>query len=62
LREAVARAAAEKRHLRDILKQSPDINAHMSDGDIERLMDPMAYLGSAQRFIDRVLGDADASR
>lgn len=62
LRKAVARAADEKRHLGDILKQSPDITAHLSGGDIERLMDPRAYLGSAQQFIDRVLGDADANR
>jgi 3-carboxy-cis,cis-muconate cycloisomerase len=60
LRKATARAAEENRHLGDILKQMPEIAGHLGGDDIERLMEPRAYLGSAQRFIDRVLGGADA--
>ncbi len=61
LRTASERAAAEKRNLADILKQLPQVNAHLSDVEIDRLLDPRAYLGSAQRFISRVLGEADAN-
>jgi 3-carboxy-cis,cis-muconate cycloisomerase len=62
LRKATARATEEKRHLRDILKQCPEISAHLTGEEIERLMDPRAYLGSASRFIARVLGETDADR
>jgi 3-carboxy-cis,cis-muconate cycloisomerase len=61
LRTAAERAAAEKRTLADILKQLPQVTAHLTEIEIDRLLDPRAYLGSAQRFISRVLGEADAN-
>jgi 3-carboxy-cis,cis-muconate cycloisomerase len=61
LRTATERAAAEKRNLADILKQLPQVTAHLTEVEIDRLLDPRAYLGSAQRFISRVLGEADAN-
>jgi 3-carboxy-cis,cis-muconate cycloisomerase len=61
LRKAAQRAAEEKRKLADILKQLPEVTAHLSDEEIDRLLDPRAYLGSAQRFIARVLGEADGN-
>jgi 3-carboxy-cis,cis-muconate cycloisomerase len=60
LREATRRAQTEKRHLGEVLKESPEVTAHLSEEEIDRLMDPRAYLGSAPRFIARVLGDSDA--
>jgi 3-carboxy-cis,cis-muconate cycloisomerase len=60
LRKATTRAAKERRHLREVLMQMPDITAHMTHEDIEALMDPGAYLGSTQKFIARVLGEPDA--
>ncbi|UWZ85573.1 lyase family protein [Occallatibacter riparius] len=60
LRRAADRALREKRHLGDILKETPDLLHHLSPEDIDRLLDPRAYLGSAQRFIDNVSGDPDA--
>jgi len=42
------------------LRECPDIVAHLGPDDIDRLMDPREYLGSAQRFIAAVLGGADA--
>jgi 3-carboxy-cis,cis-muconate cycloisomerase len=62
LRAATSRATQEQRHLRDILNHSPEITAHLSSEEIDRLMDPRAWLGSAQRFIDRVLGEPNAGR
>jgi 3-carboxy-cis,cis-muconate cycloisomerase len=61
LRTATERAADEKRNLAEILKQVPQVTAHLTDAEIERLLDPRAYLGSAQRFISRVLGEADGN-
>jgi 3-carboxy-cis,cis-muconate cycloisomerase len=61
LRKATQRAAGEKRNLADVLKQLPEVTTHLSDEEIDRLLDPRAYLGSAQRFITRVLGDADGN-
>jgi 3-carboxy-cis,cis-muconate cycloisomerase len=61
LRTATERAAAEERKLADILKQMPQVTAHLTEAEIDRLLDPRAYLGSAQRFISRVLGEADAN-
>jgi 3-carboxy-cis,cis-muconate cycloisomerase len=60
LRTATQRAAEEKRNLAGILKQLPEVSAHLTDAEIDRLLDPRAYLGSAQRFIARVLGETDA--
>jgi len=64
LREATAQALREKRHLRDVLKEMPQVTAHLSSGEIDGLMQQGNYLGSAQRFIDRVLerveGEPDA--
>jgi 3-carboxy-cis,cis-muconate cycloisomerase len=61
LRAATERAATEKRNLADILKQLPQVTAHLTEAEIDQLLDPHAYLGSAQRFISRVLGEADAN-
>lgn len=61
LRTAAERAAAERRNLADVLKQMPQVTTHLTDAEIDRLLDPRAYLGSAQRFISRVLGEADAN-
>jgi 3-carboxy-cis,cis-muconate cycloisomerase len=60
LRAASARSQAEQRHLGDVLKQSPGILEHLDASEIDRLMDPRQYLGSAQRFIAAVLGDDHA--
>jgi 3-carboxy-cis,cis-muconate cycloisomerase len=61
LRAATERASTEKRNLGDILKQLPQVTAHLTEAEIDQLLDPRAYLGSAQRFISRVLGEADAN-
>ena len=60
LREATTRALQDKRHLGEILKQMPEVTSHLSRNNVDQLMNPHAYPGSAQRFIDRVLGEADA--
>jgi len=60
LETAAGRAAATGQHLSVVLKSMPEVTAHLDGEDIERLLDPREYLGSAARFIHRVLEDADA--
>ena len=60
LRVLSNRASRENRHLADLLKESPEALAFVTPEDVDRLMDPREYLGSAQRFIEAVLGGADA--
>jgi 3-carboxy-cis,cis-muconate cycloisomerase len=55
-------AVATGRHLREILGESAEIREYLNAADIERLMDPGNYLGSARTFIARVLGEDDAGR
>jgi len=60
LRKATTRAMKEKRHLGAVLREMPEVTAHLNDEQIDRLLDPREYLGSAQEFIARVLGELDA--
>jgi 3-carboxy-cis,cis-muconate cycloisomerase len=60
LRTAADRALTEKTRLSDVLKQMPEVKTHLSDAEIDALLDARNYLGSAQRFVARVVGDQDA--
>ena len=62
VRRASDRALNEKRHLRDILLATPEVRVHLGEVEIDRLLDARNYLGSAQRFVERVLGGPDALR
>jgi 3-carboxy-cis,cis-muconate cycloisomerase len=55
VREACDRARAEGRHLRAVLADDRDVASRLSGAELERLFDPAAYGGSAERMIDRVL-------
>lgn len=59
---ASQRALQEHRPLRDVLLVMPEVREHLSEDEIGQLLDPRNYLGSAQRFIARVLGETDAPR
>ena len=52
---ACDRSIAEGKPLATILRQDPELRRHLTDADIDRLMDPAAYLGSAGAFVDRVV-------
>ena len=62
LRAATDRAAKGNASLEAVLNESPEVMAHLTEVEIKALLDPRNYLGSAQRFIDRVLGAKDAHR
>jgi 3-carboxy-cis,cis-muconate cycloisomerase len=55
LAEASARAAAERRHLADILAADSRVTAHLATDELTHLFDPLAYQGVAQAFIDRLI-------
>ena len=58
IEEAVQKAIAEKRHLRDILGEDERVTLIMTPGEIERLFDPLSQQGVAQTFIERLVAAA----
>src|SRR5579871_2440903 len=52
---ACRRAVAEGRHLRDVLAQDGTVAAHLDAAALDRLFDPLNYLGATEALIDRVL-------
>jgi 3-carboxy-cis,cis-muconate cycloisomerase len=62
LQKATQRAIDEKRNLADVLKETPEFTTLLGEAEIDQLLDPRAYLGSAQTFIARVLREADAGK
>ena len=52
---ACRQAVATRRHLREVLAGDPAIAAHLSAADLDRLFEPLNYVGQAAAFVDRVL-------
>ena len=59
LEEASRRAVKESRPLRDVLLQDTKIREHLSAEDIDRLMDPRNYVGSAREMTKKILASLD---
>jgi 3-carboxy-cis,cis-muconate cycloisomerase len=55
LEEASRKAIAERCHLREVLAADAHVTRHLDAGALKRLFDPLAYLGSAETFVDRAL-------
>ncbi len=53
--EASRRAIADQRPLRDLLAEDAEIVAALGLDGLDRLFDPLNYIGSAGHFIDRAL-------
>jgi adenylosuccinate lyase len=51
----VERAAIERRSLGDVALADPRVSGVLSAADVSRALDPSAYLGSTDAFIDRAL-------
>jgi 3-carboxy-cis,cis-muconate cycloisomerase len=49
------RAIAESKTLGEALHEDAEVRRHLSNEQIDRLLDPAAYLGSAGAFVDRVV-------
>ncbi|MBM3597177.1 MAG: 3-carboxy-cis,cis-muconate cycloisomerase [Alphaproteobacteria bacterium] len=54
--QACREAARSKRHLRDVLAAHETVGKHLSVQDLDRLFQPLHYVGQAGRFVARVLG------
>jgi 3-carboxy-cis,cis-muconate cycloisomerase len=55
LQRASERALGEGRSLSEVLRDDPEVRKHLGAEQIDRLMDPAGYLGSAGVFVDRVV-------
>lgn len=55
MQEASRRAAEAGRPLRDELRNDAGVSARLSADELDRALDPAAYLGSAEEFIERAL-------
>jgi 3-carboxy-cis,cis-muconate cycloisomerase len=62
LRKATSESMKTKQPLESVLKRMPEVTSQVSPDEIERLLQPEEYLGSAQRFIARVLRGSNADR
>ena len=52
---ACRRAAAEDRHLRDVLEADAEVRKHLSAEDLRRLLEPANYVGLAETMVERAL-------
>jgi 3-carboxy-cis,cis-muconate cycloisomerase len=59
LEQASRCAVAENRPLRDVLLQDATVRKHLSAGDIDRLVDPKNYIGSAKELAKKTLANLD---
>lgn len=55
--EVCRRAAAEGRHVRDVLAEAPEAKGVLDAAALARVFDPAHYLGSNDAYIDKVLED-----
>jgi 3-carboxy-cis,cis-muconate cycloisomerase len=59
---AAHRALGSGRPLRDLLLEDQEVRAHLSSAEIDGLLDPKNYTGSAASMIQRVLTDGKKNR
>ena len=59
--EAACRLAhTSQRHLREVLASQSDISSLLSSSELDRLFDPLNYLGASSALIDSILASARA--
>jgi 3-carboxy-cis,cis-muconate cycloisomerase len=57
IERAASRALESGRSLRDVLLEDKQVREHLSETEINKLLDPKNYTGSAESMIDQVLAD-----
>jgi 3-carboxy-cis,cis-muconate cycloisomerase len=55
---ACKKSLGENRSLKEVLRDEPGVRGHLASADLEGLFDARNYLGNAENFVDRVVGDA----
>jgi 3-carboxy-cis,cis-muconate cycloisomerase len=58
VRDLSERARAERRPFREVVEADPRVKAAVSGAELARLFLPTSYQGTAQTFIDRLIGSA----
>jgi 3-carboxy-cis,cis-muconate cycloisomerase len=53
--QACRRATAERKPLREVLREAQEVTRRLAADELDRLCDPTSYLGLAEVWIDRVL-------
>ncbi|MEN1835091.1 3-carboxy-cis,cis-muconate cycloisomerase [Pseudomonas lijiangensis] len=51
------RAVQQGAHLRQVLGEDPQVTAHLSSGELDRLLDPAHYLGQARLWVERAVAE-----
>jgi len=54
---AAGRALKQRRHFREILADDSQVTKHVTPGALAELFEPQNYLGEAEAFVDRVVGE-----
>ena len=60
IEQASRKAAAEKKHLREVLSADREVTSRMSVAELERLFEPLSYTGVAGQFVDRAIAASKA--
>jgi 3-carboxy-cis,cis-muconate cycloisomerase len=61
LESACRRAVAEKRHLKDVLREEPGLRGYLTAADLDGLFDARNYVGNADEFVDGVLTQVNSA-
>jgi adenylosuccinate lyase len=62
LRKLALKALDEKRHLKEVLAEDEGVRRHLSQKEIEDMMNPRKYIGTAVKQVERVLEIAKKER
>jgi 3-carboxy-cis,cis-muconate cycloisomerase len=60
--ECCRRAAAEKKHLREIVSGNAEIQSRLTPPELDNLFQPLNFLGAANEFIDRTIAASKAEK
>jgi 3-carboxy-cis,cis-muconate cycloisomerase len=62
LEDACRKSLADGRHLKDVLRDEPGLQGHLTLADLKSLFDPRNYLGSSEEFVERVIAQVNEFR
>ncbi|MBA1228478.1 3-carboxy-cis,cis-muconate cycloisomerase [Pseudomonas viridiflava] len=57
IEQSCRRAVEQGAHLRQVLGENPQVTAHLSSDELDRLLDPAHYLGQARRWVERAVAE-----
>jgi hypothetical protein len=60
MEEAIAKSAAEKRPLQEIIGEDERVTLLMNPGEIARHFEPLSFQGVSQTFIERLVASAQS--